>query len=135
MEFDPSRPIWHQLVQEFSRRIVTGEWASGARIGGVRELAGDLGVNPNTVQRALSELERDGLCRSERTAGRFVTDDETRVRALRRTLAADAADEFITRAKGFGIPRSDATALVTERWADHDDHPSTRPASEPVEGR
>ncbi|GMA41019.1 GntR family transcriptional regulator [Mobilicoccus caccae] len=75
MEFDPARPIWHQLIHEFSRRIVTGEWSPGGRIGGVRELAGELGVNPNTVQRALSELERDGLCRSERTAGRFVTDD------------------------------------------------------------
>lgn len=125
MEFDPARPIWHQLIHEFSRRIVTGEWSPGGRIGGVRELAGELGVNPNTVQRALSELERDGLCRSERTAGRFVTDDTPRIHRLRREIAAGAADDFIIRAKGFGIPLEDATALVTERWTTHADDTRT----------
>lgn len=128
MDFDESRPIWHQLVHEFSRRIVTGEWPPGARIGGVRELAGDLGVNPNTVQRALSELDRDGLCRSERTAGRFVTDDEARIHSLRQSLAGGAADDFIAQAKGFGIPLADASALLTKRWNHHDD--PHRPADE-----
>lgn len=125
MEFDPSRPIWHQLVHEFSRRIVVAQWPPGSRIGGVRELAGELGVNPNTVQRALAELEREGLCRSERTTGRFVTDDEDRIRRLRRTLAADAADDYIAQARGFGIPLADATALITERWPS-DDHDTAR---------
>jgi DNA-binding transcriptional regulator YhcF (GntR family) len=79
MEFDTSSPIWVQLVGDFSRRIVTGEWPAGGRIPGVREIAVDVGVNPNTVQRALAEMEREGLCRSERTAGRFVTDDMQRI--------------------------------------------------------
>lgn len=121
MEFDPSRPIWHQLVHEFSRRIVVGEWQPGGRIGGVRELAGELGVNPNTVQRALSELERDGLCRSERTLGRFVTEDAARLRELRQSLAAGAADDYIAHAQGFGISLDDALSLVTKRWTHHDD--------------
>ncbi len=120
MDFDASRPIWHQLVHEFSRRIVVGDWRPGGRIGGVRELAGELGVNPNTVQRALAELEREGLCRSERTAGRYVTDDAGRILALRRTMAAEAADEYIARARGFGIARDDATALITQRWTSDD---------------
>lgn len=121
MDFDTSRPIWLQLVDEFSRRIVTGVWRPGDRIGGVRELAGELGVNPNTVQRALSELERDGLCRSERTTGRFVTDDADRIRALRRSRASGTADDFITRVRGFGMTLDDALALVHERWAHHDE--------------
>ena len=74
MDFDASRPIWLQLREEFTRRIVIGRWAPGKQIPGVRELAVELGVNPNTVQRTLAELERDGLCRSERAVGRFVTD-------------------------------------------------------------
>ncbi|GAB96007.1 DNA-binding transcriptional regulator YhcF (GntR family) [Kineosphaera limosa] len=120
MDFDPSRPIWHQLIDEFCRRIAVGDWAPGQRIGGVRELAGDLGVNPNTVQRALAELEREGLCRSERTAGRFVTDDQARIRDLRHHVAAGAADDFIQRAHGLGLDLPDAISLLTQRWTAHD---------------
>ncbi|WP_168582367.1 GntR family transcriptional regulator [Gephyromycinifex aptenodytis] len=120
MDFDSSRPIWHQLIGEFSRRIVAGQWRPGCRIGGVRELAAELGVNPNTVQRALSELERDGLCRSERTAGRFVTDDAARIHQLQASLAAEAAQDYVDRAAGFGLSLPDAIALVTERWSTHD---------------
>ena len=70
MDFDASRPIWLQLREEFTRRIVIGRWPPGKQIPGVRELAVELGVNPNTVQRTLAELERDGLCRSERAVWR-----------------------------------------------------------------
>ena len=121
MQFDTASPIWVQLVAEFSRRIVVGEWAPGDRVAGVRELAVDLGVNPNTVQRALAELERQGLARSERTAGRFVTADEDRINALRSELAREAADDFVSRARGFGMQRDQARALIDERW-DHHDH-------------
>lgn len=122
MEFDPSRPIWLQLVAEFSRLIVVGEWTPGGRIAGVRELAGDLGVNPNTVQRALSELEREGLCRSERTSGRFVTDDAPRIDTLRNQLAATAVDDYILGVRGLGMTLPHATALVSERWSRHDNN-------------
>jgi GntR family transcriptional regulator len=119
MQFDTGSPLWGQLVTEFSRRIVTGEWATGGRIAGVRDLAGDLGVNPNTVQRALAELERRGLCRSERTAGRYVTSDEAAVDALRAELAREAADEFVRRAQGLAMPADQAQRLIEERWNDH----------------
>ncbi len=120
MEFDTSSPIWLQLVTEFSRRIVTGDWAPGTRIPGVRELALRFGVNPNTVQRALGEMERDGLCRSERTAGRFVTDDTPRISALRRALVTEAADDYIRVSQGLRMDVRDAVALVDERWTTHD---------------
>lgn len=122
MEFDSAQPIWHQLVGEFSRRIVAGEWLPGTRIPAVRELAAELQVNPNTVQRAFGELERDDLVRSERTSGRFVTDDGTRISALRRQLAADAAQQFTSRARGVGLSLADAQTLLAERWDDHDRH-------------
>ena len=120
MLFDSSSPIWVQLVAEFSRRIVVGEWSTGARIPGVRGLAGELGVNPNTIQRALSELEREGLCRSERTSGRFVTEDAARIDRLRAELAGGAADDFIDRARGYGMGRAQAQQLITNRWDHHD---------------
>ena len=90
MQFDSATPIWVQLVAEFSRRIAVGEWSAGSRIPGVRELALQLGVNSNTVQRSLAELERRELCFSERTAGRFVSSDEVRIDALRTELAREA---------------------------------------------
>ncbi len=121
MDFDPSRPIWRQLVAEFSRRIVAGHWAPGARIGGVRDLAAELQVNPNTVQRALAELDREGLSRSERTSGRFVTDDHGRIDRLRHDLALGAADDYIRDARGLGMSQPDATRLINERWSTHDD--------------
>lgn len=120
MEFDTSSPIWLQLVSEFSRRIVTGEWEAGEKIPGVRELALRLGVNPNTVQRALTEMERDGLCRSERTAGRFVTDDNHRISTLRRALVTEAADDYVRVSRGLRMEVRDALALVDERWKAHD---------------
>ena len=120
MQFDTSSPIWVQLVSEFSRRIAVGEWAAGGRMPGVRELAADLGVNPNTAQRALAELERLGLCRSERATGRFVTGDESRIDEVRADLAADAADEFVRRARGLRMTRGRARALLDDRWDNHD---------------
>lgn len=128
MRFDATQPIWLQLVDEFARRIAVGEWQPGARISAVRDLAGELTVNPNTVQRAFGELERDGLVRSERTAGRFVTDDAARIRALRRRLAGDAADDFARRSLGVGLSLSDAQTLLAERWND-DDHDRTESPS------
>jgi len=121
LQFDPSAPIWVQLVSEFSRRIVVGSWPSGSKVPGVRELAVELGVNPNTAQRALAELEREGLCRSERTSGRFVTDDTARIDALRAELAREAADEFIDRVRGLQMRHEQAQRLIEERWKTNDD--------------
>ena len=120
MQFDNSSPIWVQLVEEFSRRIVTGEWPTGAKMPGVRELAADLGVNPNTAQRALAELERLELCRSERATGRFVTSDDARIEEVRADLAAGAADEFVRRVRGLRMTHDKARALLDRRWDDHD---------------
>ena len=125
MQFDTSSPIWMQLVEEFSRRIVTGDWAAGTKMPGVRELAADLGVNPNTAQRALAELERLDLCRSERATGRFVTSDEERIDEVRADLATDAADSYVRRVRGLGMTRDSARALLEKRWDSHDDHATT----------
>ena len=130
MEFDSSAPIWRQLRDEFTRRIAVGLWAPGAKLPGVRELAADLGVNPNTAQRALAELERDGLCRSERTTGRFVTDDSDAIDTARAELAQAAADAFVARATGVGMQRARALSLIEQRWKHHDHDPDTSSTAE-----
>lgn len=116
MDFDDARPIWLQLIDEFRRRIAVGEWASGTRIPSVRELAVELGVNPNTVQRALVELDRLGLTASERTAGRFVTTGERAVNAVRSELAAEVTDAYIAQLRGLAMTLNEAAAVLQQRW-------------------
>lgn len=117
VQIDGSKPIWVQLVDEFTRRIATGEWPGGGKVPSVRELALDLGVNPNTVQKALGEVDRQGLTSTERTAGRFVTTDERAISAARSALAAATADSFVADARGLGMNLEEAVQLLAERWA------------------
>lgn len=119
MDLDDSRPIWIQLVDDFRMRIVTGIWPAGTRIPSVRDLATQAGVNPNTVQRALAELDRSGLTVTERTAGRFVTADAAVLDAVRRELAVGATDTFIAAVTAIGMDLAQAGEVLTERWPDH----------------
>lgn len=119
MQIDDSRPIWAQLVDEFKRRIGAGEWPSGEKVPSVRELALELGVNPNTVQKALGEVDRLGLTSTERTAGRFVTTDTEVIAGGRAALATATADSFVIAAAGIGMDLAQATELLAVRWAGH----------------
>ena len=116
MSIDDSRPIWIQLVDDFRMRIVTGIWPAGTRIPSVRDLATQAGVNPNTVQRALAELDRSGLTVAERTAGRFVTADAAVLDAVRRELAVGATDTFIAAVTAIGMDLAQAGETLAERW-------------------
>ena len=91
------RPVYVQLVEQLELALVAGEFPPGSRIPPVRELAADAGVNPNTMQRALQELESRGLLQAQRTAGRTVTADDTALQALRRRRAGTLAAEFLHR--------------------------------------
>lgn len=121
MEFDANRAIWTQLVEEFVRRIATGAWAAGDRIPSVRELASELGVNPNTVQRSLAELEATGLAVSQRTTGRFVTSDELLVARTRRELAVSAAADYVAAVRRLRLSVADARDLVDDQWKETPD--------------
>ncbi len=116
MDIDESRPIWLQLVGEFSRRIAVGVWAPGVRIPSVRELALDIGVNPNTVQRALAETDRVGLTVPMRTSGRYVTDDSAVISRARSELAEETIDGFIAVVVGIGMGLEDTISALTTRW-------------------
>ena len=106
-EFRNDAPIYAQLVDLLQRKLVTGELAPGQRLPSVRELAGEAGVNPNTMQRAMSELERQGLVFSQRTSGRFVTEDENLVTALREQMARRQAEEFLEGMNLLGFGQSE----------------------------
>lgn len=102
--FDGGRPIYAQLVERLQGRIIGGEYPPGSRLDSVRDLAGAAGVNPNTMQRALAELERRGLVYTERTAGRFVTNDTQRIEEVRRETLESEVRQFAAHMQAMGCP-------------------------------
>ncbi len=121
-KIDGSAPIYSQLVEQIKLGIVSGEWIPGQRVPAVRELAVDAGVNPNTMQRALQELERQGLLFSQRTSGRFVTEDTEMIEDAKRTLANRHITAFIRQMQALGYTRQEIVALLeeSERGEEHD---------------
>ena len=102
-EFKNGIPIYQQLIQGLSIRIANGTYPPGSKVPAVRELALEAGVNPNTVQRAFAELEREELLAARRTNGRFVTEDGERLERLREELAAGFVSEFCSRLRKLGM--------------------------------
>lgn len=121
MQIDDSRPIWAQLVDEFRQRIVAGAWPPGGKLPSVRELALDVGVNPNTVQKALAEVDRLGLTVTERTAGRFVSTDAAAIAEARAALAATKVTDFAASMTAMGMTLEQASELLTQLWNDRED--------------
>ena len=92
--FENDQPIYTQLVDQIKVAIVSGELPPGARMSAVRELSLEAGVNPNTMQRALQQLEREELVYAQRSAGRFVTEDTAVIARVREALAAEKVRRF-----------------------------------------
>ena len=110
--FSGERPIYSQLVEQLQLRIVTGIYPPGSRMETVRELANEAAVNPNTMQRAMAELERRGLVFSQRTSGRFVTDDPESIAALREELAQEKIDRFLGEMRKLGYEKREVVTLL-----------------------
>lgn len=108
-------PIYTQIVDEMTMRIASGQYKPGDKLESVRDLAMDAGVNPNTMQRALAELERRGLVFSERTSGRFVTNDGNTLKALHAELAGKYFEELTDKLHKIGMSGEEITAAV-EKW-------------------
>ena len=107
-------PIYSQLVEQIKLAIVSGVFAPGMRLSSVRDMAAEAGVNPNTLQRALQELERQGLVYSQRTTGRFVTEDTQVIDACKRALAQGQLAAFLAAMKQLGYERAEILALLEE---------------------
>ena len=111
-EIRDSRPIWQQLAQQLRERIVKVEYPPGSHFPTVRELAAQAGVNPNTMQRAMGQLEADGLVITNRTAGRTVTEREDVLAEMRRTLAIQRTEEYLKDLQALGLDRAAARELL-----------------------
>ena len=109
------RPVWLQLKEQIAMGILTGAYPPGSRLPSVRELAMDAGVNPNTMQRALTELERDGLAHSMGTMGRVVTQDKEIVDQLRARSAKAVVQRYLDGMKQLGYSPAEAVKVL-EEW-------------------
>ena len=107
-------PIYTQLVEKIKLGVLSGELPPGSRLPPVRELAAQAGVNPNTMQRAMQELEREGLVFPQRTAGRFVTEDKNVIDGIRQELAARHIADFFAAMTELGCDRGEILALLEE---------------------
>ena len=105
-------PIYAQLVFQIKLAIVSGEYLPGERLASVRELAMDAGVNPNTMQRALQELEREGMVYTQRTSGRFVTEDTKVIESAKKHLAEDRIKDFLEQMGRLGYPKVEILSLL-----------------------
>lgn len=105
--FNNSVPIYLQIVSEIKKQIVSGKLIPGERIPSVRELALTYKVNPNTMQKALIELEENGLIKTERTNGKFVTEDENIINKIKNDYADNLTQNYLSEMISLGITKQE----------------------------
>ena len=110
--FNQELPIYSQLVDGFRQAIAAGVLAPGARLSSVRDLSLEAGVNPNTMQRAMQQLEREGFVHSQRSLGRFVTEDTAVIDRARETLAAAHVRRYREAMRSLGFTEKEMIALL-----------------------
>ena len=112
--FDNERPIYVQLVEKIRLEIISGRLRSGERLPSVRELALITKVNPNTMQKALAELEDEGLVYTERTNGKFVTENKKLIEKMKKELAKEKVNNYLNDMKNIGITYNEALKYLQE---------------------
>ena len=113
-DLSSDRPIFLQIVEIIQLDIISGKYSPGDKLPSVRDLAFEASVNPNTMQRALSELERSGLVYSQRTSGRFITEDMNMIRELKSSVAQEKIGEFLTQMQTLGYSNEEILALMNQ---------------------
>ena len=113
-KFQTDRPIYAQLVEQVKQKIITGVYPPGSKMPSVLELAAEASVNPNTMQRAFSQLEQEGLLYTQRTSGRFVTEDQGRITAMKEELARELIRSFLENMEQLGYTSSQAQELIAK---------------------
>ena len=111
-EIQGDRPIYTQLVGQVTLAVISGRFAPGERLPSVRDLAAQAGVNPNTMQRALGRLEEQGLVYTQRTAGRFITEDVTVIKEAKEQLAAQQVTAFLAAMERLSYTKEEIRALI-----------------------
>jgi GntR family transcriptional regulator len=117
MKFNPTVPIYLQIMDVIKKDVVTGVVARGERVESVRALSEKFGVNLNTMQRACSELEREGVINTQRGVGSFVTDDENIIRAVKEQMCGGIVTEFVNGMRGIGLTNREIMDIVGKALA------------------
>lgn len=112
--FESDRPIYIQIIEQLKRYIVSGIYKPGERLPAVRELALETKVNPNTMQKALSELENSKIVYTQRTSGRYVTEDKELLKKLKKDLAKDKLNEFVSYMNELGFNNNEIIDYLIE---------------------
>ena len=120
-KFRSDLPIYSQLVEQIKLGIVSGSLLPGERLMSVRDMATEAGVNPNTMQRALQELEREGMVFSQRTSGRFVTENLQVIERAKKKLAEEQIRGFQEAMKKLGYRREEILTLLKEKEEENGD--------------
>lgn len=119
---DSSRPIYLQIIERVQMDIITGRYQPGDKLPSVRDLAQEAAVNPNTMQKAFSELERSGLIYSQRTSGRFITEDKELIHQMKKELATAEVSAFVAHMKQLGITPEEIRQLLAETIEEEENH-------------
>jgi DNA-binding transcriptional regulator YhcF (GntR family) len=110
--FQTDRPIYVQLKEQIMLMIISGVYPAGMKLPAVRDMASDASVNPNTLQKALAELEREGLVYTQRTSGRFVTEDEHMIAEAKKDLALEQIAHILDKLSDMGYTKEEIQTLV-----------------------
>ena len=105
-------PVYTQLVDQIARAIILGQFPPGSKLPSVRDFASDAGVNPNTMQRAITQLETLGLVTTNRTLGRTVTENAGALEEMRRRLAVECTENFFKEMGALGYSRGEAADMA-----------------------
>lgn len=117
IEFDNNLPIYLQIMNYIKRQIVSGLLQPGDKIPSVRELAAEMQINPNTIQRTFQELEREEVVETKRGLGRYVTSEESKIMAIKKEMAGDLLHHFIHGMQELGFKNKDIVSIVKEAVA------------------
>ena len=109
---DSDRPIFSQIIETIQKNIVSGALKPGEKLPSVRSLAAEASVNPNTVQKAFGELERMGLVHSQRTSGKFITEDEKMIEETKKDMAQNIITTFLRHMEQLGFTKDEALTLT-----------------------
>ncbi|NLW14774.1 MAG: GntR family transcriptional regulator [Erysipelothrix sp.] len=114
-----SSAIYLQIQHYFETEIASGRLSPGTKIDSIRALAVEFSVNPNTIQKSLLELERDDLLVTDRTNGKFVTEDENIIKALKIKLEKDLVQNFVRQSQSLGIEKNKIIEIINESWEEN----------------
>lgn len=113
-EINSERPVYIQLIEQIQAAIISGYFKPSDKLPSVRDLAAEASVNPNTMQRALSELEGSGLIYSNRTSGRYITSDLSLIKKLKGQSAKNLIIDFLEKMKQLGFDEEEVLSIITE---------------------